>query len=155
MMSSKSSTLSIPTPRSSMLSIPTPRSSVSTSRSSILSRITSIDLPDDDDDDQFQPRTKTENDDVFISVPNSPDHPQQCQDNQNNGDHQGSQYTENQVRKYRRRITFIGVPEQTENDSDINSCIVITNTIQVEIVNETEPTKVNETQKDSESNESI
>ena len=145
-MSSRSSTLSIPTPRSSMLSIPTPRSSVSTSRSSILSRITSIDLPDD---------AKTENDDVFISVPNSPDHPQQCQDNQNNGDHQGSQYTGNQVRKYRRRITFIGVPEQTENDSDINSCIVITNTIQVEIVNETEPTKVNETQKDSESNESI
>jgi len=140
--SSKPSILSIPTPRSSMLSILTPRSS-------ILSKRSSVDLFDNA---RSESTTKTEgSDDECVSASNSADLPQ------HNQDHQGSQCRGSQVRRYRRRITFTGVPpipEQTENDSEIRSCIVITNTIQVEILNKTEPTKMNEIQKDENSSES-
>jgi len=125
--SSRPSILSIPTPRSTMLSIPTPRSS-------ILS-----------DDATTESITKTEElNDAHVSASNLPDQ-----------DGQESRYRGGQVHRYRRRITFTGVPPIPENDSDVKSCIVVTNTIQVEILNETKSiTEVDEMQKDKSNSES-
>lgn len=90
---------------------------------------------------------KSEDDDVFISEPNLPDILQH-QDSQHNGSHQrsqrrgslrtGSKHRGSQHRSFHRRVTFTGVPpipEQIEDEKDIKDCVIITNTIKVEIIN--------------------
>jgi len=95
-------------------------------------------------------------DDVFISEPNSPDILQN-QDSQHNISHlrsqkQGSQRLGSKRRgthhrSFHRRVTFTGVPpipEQNEDEKDIKDCVIITNTIEVEIINMAEPKNVDE-----------
>ena len=90
---------------------------------------------------------KSEDDDVFISEPNSPDILHH-QDSQHIGSYQssqrrgslrpGSKHRGSQHRSIHRRVTFTGVPpipEQIEDEKDIKDCVIITNTIKVEIIN--------------------
>ena len=66
--------------------------------------------------------------------PSSPD----SQDSQLNGSHRGSQRSQCQENRCRQRVTFTGVPPPRDkaNDENIEDCIVIANTIQVEIMDE-------------------
>ena len=127
--------MSIPTQRSSLLSIPSRRSSI------VSSRKTSIDFP------VITNESITENSDsVFDSVSISHDQYQDGQHDDQNGEH--SRGNQGRVRRYCRRRTFTGVPLIPEQTEEVKNCIVITNTIQVEIVNEVKPTEADEAQKD-------
>ena len=149
--SSRSSVLSS---RPSIWSIP---------RLSILSRRTNSDTSNDDGvvADRHNSRNKTgsstidlepvevmPDDDVFISQPNSPERHGSHRRSQRQGSQQrGSQRKGSQCRNFRRRVTFTGVPpipEQTEDEKDVKNCVVITNTIEVEIIDDTELTNVDE-----------
>ena len=121
-------------------------------RLSILSRRGSSDIPETGSfaNGRFQYRSKSEttsidtdirsdSDDVFISESNSSDLPTSQQpENQR----RWSQHRTNQHRSVHRRVTFTGVPpipEQAEDDKDMEDCIVITNTVEVKIINKRNP----------------
>jgi len=57
---------------------------------------------------------------------------------------QGSEYEEGEYRRCRQRVTFTGVTPTCNKpkDENIEDCIVIANTIQVEIMDGAEPTGI-------------
>jgi len=96
---------------------------------------------------------KPEDDNVSISEPNSPDILQH-QDSQHNVSYQrsqqqgsqqpGSKYRGSQHRNFCHRVTFNGVSPIPEDEKDIKDCSIITNTIEVEIIDMAEPTNADE-----------
>ena len=57
------------------------------------------------------------------------------------GQRRGSKHKWRQHHSFRRRITEVPpIPEQTEDEKDIEDCVVITNTVEVQIIDDADQT---------------
>jgi len=135
-------------------------------RFSVMSRTTRSDTSDAVTVDRPQSRKETEsktvdikaievtpeaNDDSLFNSEANSHNPVQHQHNQNQrscqrsqckgSQHRGNKYRWSQHHSFRRRITEVPpIPEQTEDEQDIKDCVLITNTIKVEIIDDVDQT---------------